>query len=107
MRPIIVGIALLGAVVSAETLYFEDGTSIEVPEGSNVYVSPGTLWEFTTFESDTFRLQAVEPAASVVEVCDDGLTFGGDSGQCEEEVEVVEDEPEQECDELTFGGSGC
>ena len=66
------------------------------------------IYALDIFQDDEFKLQAVEPAASVTEVCDSGLTFGGSSGSCQEEVEVVEaEETDDECDGLTFGGGSC
>ena len=107
MRLPIVLIALLGAAVSAETIYFQDGTALEVPVGSSVYITEGTVWEYTRFDDEGMDLRPVEANASVVEVCqsDDGFTFGGSSQSCSEGVEV----PEQveECEGFTFGGSGC
>lgn len=105
MKYLIAALVMI-STAQAATLYFEDGSSVDVPEGSSVYVSPVQPFVFTVFESEVFELQALEPAASVVEECteESGLTFGGSSTtSCEEVVET----PEEECDQLTFGGSGC
>lgn len=100
-------LSVLSLNLSAATLYFDDGSSIEVPVGHKVYVSSGVVWRFTRFSADGFDLRPLEEAASVVEECtgsNGGLTFGGDSVVCEEVVETPEEESCQ--DQLGFG-HGC
>lgn len=97
---------LVCSSVAAETLYLSDGTEIEVPVGSKVYVSDVPLWKFTKFDAEGFDIRSQPEVAAVVEQCTDGgLTFGGSSVVCEEVFETPEEEGV--CDELTFGGSGC
>lgn len=104
MRLPVVAVAVLCAAVSAETIYFEDGTSLNVPAGSGVYIQSGAAWRYTRFDADGMHLERMEPDAKVVEVCEEAeMTFGGSSQEC---VEVVETPP-VECDELTFGAYGC
>ena len=98
---------LLSGLASADTLYLEDGTTIDLPVGSKLYVSEGTVWEFTRFNEGGFDIRPLSPVVEIVEVCEDELTFGGISTVCEEEVVVEEPEETEECDSLTFGGSGC
>ena len=94
----------------AAELYTENGDVIVVPEGSKVYVSNAPVFKFTLFSAEGFDLRPLTPVVEVEEVCvDGGFTFGGGSEVCTEEViveEPVEEEVEQ-CDSLTFGGSGC
>ena len=94
----------------AAELYTENGDVIVVPEGSKVYVSDAPVFKFTLFSAEGFDLRPLTPVVEVEEVCvDGGFTFGGGSEVCTEEViveEPVEEEVEQ-CDSLTFGGSGC
>jgi len=94
----------------AAELYTENGDVIVVPEGSKVYVSDAPVFKFTLFSAEGFDLRPLTPVVEVEEVCvDGGFTFGGSSEVCTEEViveEPVEEEVEQ-CDSLTFGGSGC
>jgi hypothetical protein len=96
----------------AETLYFENGDYVDVPEGSKVYIYDGQAFHFTKFDEEGFDLRPLEPVYHVGESEDepeqgDCLTFGGDSEVCEEE-EVTEVEVTiEECDAFTFGGSEC
>jgi len=99
-------LALVAFTASAAELYLEDGTVIDLPVGSKVYVDDETVWSFTRFDEGGFDIRPLTPLIEVTEVCQDsGFTFGGDSVVCEEEV-VVEEEETEECDSLTFGGSG-
>ena len=103
-------LALLAGVSSVnadETVYFEDGSYFVLKPGEKIFVSRGTLWEFTRFLSRDLRIEAAAPVyvAPVFEECD-GLTFGGDSCDVVEEEEVEETVVEV-CDALTFGGPGC
>jgi len=99
-------LSILSLNLSAATLYFDDGSSIEVPVGHKVYVSSGAVWRFTRFSADGFDIRPLEEAASVVEECvqTDGFTFGGNSVVCEEVVKTPEEE--ESCDGLGFG-HGC
>ena len=91
----------------AAELYTENGDVIVVPEGSKVYVSDAPAYKFTRFDEKGFDLRPLTPVVEVEEVCvEDGLTFGGDSEVCHEEVIVEEPEDEVEECGLTFGG-GC
>jgi len=95
-------LALVAFTASAAEIYLADGTVIDLPVGSKVYVEENTAWTFTRFNASGFDLRPLTPVVEVVEVCQDSsLTFGGSSVDCEEEVIV-----EEECDALTFGGSG-
>jgi len=99
-------LALAAFTASAAELYLEDGTVIDLPVGSKVYVDEGTVWSFTRFDEGGFDIRPLTPLVEVTEVCQDsGFTFGGSSTVCEEEEVVVEEETE-ECDSFTFGGSG-
>lgn len=105
---VLVALAAVAMSVSSAELYTEDGDVIHVPEGSSVYVSDAPVFKFTRFEPEGFDLRPVAPAVVVEEVCvDGGFTFGGSSEVCHEEVVVEEVEEAEECDGLTFGGSGC
>lgn len=96
-------LALVAFTASAAELYLEDGTVINLPVGSKVYVDQNTVWTFSRFDVGGFDIRPLSPVVEVTEVClDNSLTFGGDSAVCEEEV-IIETE---ECDALTFGGSG-
>ena len=96
-------LVLVAFTASAAEIYLQDGTVIDLPVGSKVYVEEDTAWTFTRFDQGGFDIRPLTPVVEVTEVCvDDSLTFGGDSAVCEEEV-IVE---EEECDVLTFGGSG-
>ncbi len=99
-------LSVLSLNLSAATLYFDDGSSIEVPVGHKVYVSTDIVWQFTRFNSGGFDIRPLEEAASVVEECtkENGLTFGGGSAVCEEVIETPEEE--ETCDGLGFG-HGC
>ena len=98
-------LVLVAFTASAAELYLEDGTVINLPVGSKVYVNDNTVWSFTRFDEGGFDIRPLTPLVEVTEVCQDsGFTFGGGSVVCTEEV-VVEEEAE-ECDSLTFGGSG-
>lgn len=99
-------LSVLSLNLSAATLYFDDGSSIEVPIGHKVYVSTGTVWQFTRFNAGGFDIRPLEEAASVVEECteDSGLTFGGDSVVCEEVIETPE---EESCEDSLGFGHGC
>lgn len=97
---------------TAATLYLDDGSVVDLPVGYKVYVSKGTVWEFTRFNEGGFDIRPLLPRVEIEESCtaSTGLTFGGASYVCEEVV-VVTEEPEEteetaECDSLTFGG-GC
>lgn len=95
-------LALVAFTASAAEIYLQDGTVIDLPVGSKVYVEEDTAWTFTRFDQGGFDIRPLTPVVEVTEVCvDDSFTFGGDSAACEEEVIV-----EEECDVLTFGGSG-
>lgn len=95
-------LALVTFNVTAAEIYLADGTVIDLPVGSKVYVEKNTVWTFTRFNEGGFDLRPLTPVVEVTEVCQDSsLTFGGGSVDCEEEVVV-----EEECDPLTFGGSG-
>ena len=99
-------LVLVAFTASAAELYLEDGTVINLPVGSKVYVEENTVWSFTRFDEGGFDIRPLTPLVEVTEVCQDsGLTFGGGSVVCEEEV-VVEEEAEEACDGFTFGGSG-
>ena len=99
-------LALVAFNVTAAEIYLEDGTVINLPVGSKVYVEENTVWSFTRFDEGGFDIRPLTPLVEVTEVCQDsGLTFGGGSVVCEEEV-VVEEEAEEACDGFTFGGSG-
>lgn len=99
-------LSALSLNLSAATLYFDDGSFVEVPVGHRVYVSLNTVWGFTRFNEGGFDLRPLEEAASVVEECtaENGLTFGGESFVCEEVVKTPEEE--ESCDDLGFG-HGC
>jgi hypothetical protein len=99
-------LSVLSLNLSAATLYFDDGSSIEVPVGHKVYVSSGVVWSFTRFNAGGFDIRPLEEAASVEEECtqENGFTFGGGSVVCEEVVETPEEESCQ--DQLGFG-HGC
>jgi len=100
-------LALVAFTASAAELYLDDGRVVALPVGSKVYVDDGTVWSFTRFDKGGFDIRPLTPLIEVTEVCQDsGFTFGGGSVVCEEEV-VVEEEETEECDSLTFGGSGC
>ena len=98
-------LALVVFNVTAAEIYLADGTVIDLPVGSKVYVEENTVWTFTRFDEGGFDIRPLTPVVEVTEVCvDNSLTFGGNSAVCEEEV-IVE---EEECDPFTFGGSiGC
>ena len=99
-------LALVAFTASAAELYLQDGTVIDLPVGSKVYVDDNTVWTFTRFDEGGFDIRPLTPLVEVTEVCQDGgFTFGGSSTVCEEEV-VVEEEETEECDPFTFGGSG-
>lgn len=98
-------LALVAFTASAAEIYLEDGTVINLPVGSKVYVDQNTVWTFSRFNEGGFDIRPLTPLVEVTEVCQDsGFTFGGDSVVCEEEVVVTEET--EECDSLTFGGSG-
>ena len=99
-------LALVAFTASAAEIYLQDGTVIDLPVGSKVYVDDNTVWTFTRFDEGGFDIRPLTPIVEVTEVCvDNSLTFGGDSAVCEEEV-IVEEEETEECDPFTFGGSG-
>lgn len=118
MKNLLIAAALTASVgATASTIYFDDGSTLDLPVGSKVYVTKRTVWEFTRFNEGGFDIRPLLPVVEVEESCtaSDGLTFGGSSYVCEEvltvteEEEVVEVEVEVEdeaCDVLTFGG-GC
>jgi hypothetical protein len=111
MKNFVLALLLTASATHAATLYLNDGTQLDLPVGSRVYISEGQLWEFTRFNEGGFDIRPLVPSVQVTESCtqDTGFTFGGGSYSCSEEV-VVEPEPEEEteeCDSLTFGGSGC
>ena len=95
----------------AAEVYLEDGTVIDIPVGSRLYITDRPAWTFTRFNEGGFDIRPVEPTVEVTEVCQDGLTFGGNSGICEELVTIelpeTPEEEEEACDGFTFGGSGC
>jgi hypothetical protein len=106
-----VGLILVAGVIStadSATLYFDDGSSVDIPAGSKVYVNPGVVWQFTRFNERGFDIRPLEPVASVEEQCA-GLTFGGDSVVCEEVVEVSEEtqESKESCEDQLGFGHGC
>ena len=114
MKNFVLALLLMASATQAATLYLDDGTQLDLPVGSRVYVSEGQLWEFTRFNEGGFDIRPLVPKVEVTESCtqDTGFTFGGGSFVCTEEVVVEEpetEEPEEteECDSLTFGGSGC
>jgi hypothetical protein len=95
--------ALTAFSASAAEVYLNDGTVIDLPVGSKLYVEENTVWTFTRFNEGGFDLRPLTPVVEITEVClDNSLTFGGGSIDCEEEI-IVE---EEECDSFTFGGSG-
>lgn len=111
MKSFILALLLTASATQAATLYLDDGTQLDLPVGSRVYVSEGQLWEFTRFNEGGFDIRPLVPNVEVTESCtrNTGLTFGGGSYVCTEEV-VVAPEPEEEaeeCDGLTFGGGEC
>lgn len=73
----------------AAEIHLDDGTIIDVPLGSKVYIYEGQAFKFTMFSAEGFDIRPIEPSAEAVEVCD-GFTFGG--GSCH--TEVVADETE-------------
>lgn len=99
-------LSVLSLNLSAATLYFDDGSSIEVPVGHKVYVSTGTVWQFTRFNAGGFDIRPLEEAASVVEECtqENAFTFGGGSVVCSEVIETPEEET---CDGQLGFGHGC
>jgi hypothetical protein len=105
-------LCLLSPLALAETLYFENGDYIDVPEGSKIYIHDGQAFYFTKFDDEGFDIRPLEPAYHAEEPADepeqeDCLTFGGGSCAGEEE-EVIEVEiVVEECDAFTFGGSEC
>ena len=107
MKSFILALLLTASATQAATLYLNDGTQLDLPVGSRVYVSEGQLWEFTRFNEGGFDIRALVPTVEVTESCteDTGFTFGGGSYVCTEEV-VVPEEVAEECDGFTFGG-GC
>ena len=108
MNAFVLLLALLTFSATAAEIYLDDGRIIELPVGSKVYVDDGTVWTFTRFDKGGFDIRPLTPLIEVTEVCQDsGFTFGGGSVVCEEEVVVEEEEETEECDSLTFGGSGC
>jgi len=107
----VLSLALLAGISSVkadETIYFEDGSYFVLKPGEKIFISRGTLWEFTRFLSRDLRIEAAAPVyvAPVIEECD-GFTFGGNSCDVVEEEEEVEETVEEVCDTLTFGGTGC
>lgn len=110
MKSFILALLLTASATQAATLYLNDGTQLDLPVGSRVYVSEGQLWEFTRFNEGGFDIRALVPTVEITESCTEatGLTFGGGSYVCTEEVVVPEEEEvAEECDAFTFGGSGC
>ena len=102
MKALALLLVLVALNVTASEIYLADGTVIDLPVGSKVYVEENTVWTFTRFNEGGFDLRPLTPVVEVTEVCQDSsLTFGGGSVDCEEEVVV-----EEECDPFTFGGSG-
>jgi len=115
MKNLMMAAALTASVgATASTIYFDDGSTIDLPVGSKVYVTEGSVWEFTRFNEGGFDIRPLLPTAEVEESCttSNGLTFGGASYVCEEvltvteEEESVEVEDESEACDFTFGG-GC
>ncbi len=109
MKSFVLALLLTASATQAATLYLNDGTQLDLPVGSRVYVSEGQLWEFTRFNEGGFDIRPLVPAVRITESCtaDTGFTFGGDSYVCTEEVVVEEPEETEECDGLTFGGEEC
>ena len=107
MKSLVLALLLTASATQAATLYLDDGTQLDLPVGSRVYVSEGQLWGFTRFNEGGFDIRALVPTVEVTESCteDTGFTFGGGSYACTEEV-VVPEEVAEECDGFTFGG-GC
>lgn len=88
MKAILIAVAMLFAVsAQSAEIHLDDGTVLEVPVGSKIYIYEGQAFKFTAFSADGFDIRPIEPAAEAVEVCD-GFTFGG--GSCHETI-VVED----------------
>lgn len=108
MKSFILALLLTASATQAATLYLNDGTQLDLPVGSRVYVSEGQLWEFTRFNEGGFDIRALVPTVEVTESCteDTGFTFGGGSYVCTEEVVVPEEEAEPADCDFTFGG-GC
>lgn len=111
MKSLVLALLLTASATQAATLYLDDGTQLDLPVGSKVYVSEGQLWGFTRFNEGGFDIRPSRPFVEVTEQCTEetGLTFGGNSAVCSEVVEVIEPEVEEaeaaDCD-FTFGG-GC
>jgi len=84
-------LALVAFTASAAEIYLADGTVIDLPVGSKVYVEENTAWTFTRFNAGGFDLRPLTPVVEVTEVClDNSLTFGGNSAVCNEKVVVEE-----------------
>ena len=107
MKSFILALLLTASATQAATLYLNDGTQLDLPVGSRVYVSEGQLWKFTRFNEGGFDIRALVPTVEVTESCteDTGFTFGGGSYACTEEVVVPEETEPADCG-LNFGG-GC
>ena len=92
MKSFVLALLLTASATQAATLYLDDGTQLDLPVGSKVYVSEGQLFEFTLFSSEGFDIRPTDPAIVVTEECSEetGFTFGGDSVVCAEVVEVTD-----------------
>jgi hypothetical protein len=89
-------LALVAFNVTAAEIYLADGTVIDLPVGSKVYVEKNTAWTFTRFNASGFDLRPLTPVVEVTEVCQgSSLTFGGNSAVCNEKVVVEERAGEQ------------
>lgn len=89
------------AEAEAKTIYLEDGSTVITDD--NVFVFPGNLYTLTGGRANKLIIKPAIP----VEVGEDdcGLTFGGEG--CSGSETEEEEESEEDCDGLTFGGGEC
>jgi len=113
MKKLALALALLPALATAQTVYFDNGDTYYLKEGEQVFITD-QKWVFSVEKGGYMR--GLFEFVRVLPLCEysapnDVLTFGGmpQKADCvsteEAQEEAQEEETEEECGPLTFGGS--
>ena len=110
MKKLALALTLIPALATAQTVYFDNGDVYYLKEGEQVFITDQE-WVFSVekggYMRGLFKFVRVLPLCEYSEP-NDGLTFGGSSEEAEcVSAEEAQEETEEACDSLSFGGGGC